>query len=97
MYKFSEEQYGLKYPTVIADGKSKLPETCCSCVRDKKVMMLKSMCAEVGIYKWQILRKKERKHAFDQEKRRIHEKKENTLLAKKKGRKPDLDQEKKES
>ena len=42
---------------------------------------------EVGIYKRKILRKEERKHAFDQEKSKIQEKK--------KGRKHAFDYEKK--
>ena len=42
---------------------------------------------EVGIYRSKILRKKERKHAFDQEKSKIQEKK--------KGRKHAFDYEKK--
>ena len=42
---------------------------------------------DVGIYKRKILRNKERKHAFDQEKTNIKEKKANTLSAKKKKKK----------
>ena len=52
----------------------------------------------MGIYKRKQESKKERKHAFDQEKKMItvKKKKVNTLSAMKDSRKPDSDQEKKE-
>ena len=52
-----------------------------------KEIMADSGKTEMGIYKRDILRKTERKHAFDQE---------NMLRFKEKERKHDLDQEKKE-
>ena len=49
--------------------------------------------SEVGIYKIKILRKKERKHAFDQEINKIHVKRKNTCVRlRKNDRKQDLDQ-----
>ena len=46
--------------------------------------ILKKGQTEVGIYKRKNLRKRERKHAFDQGKRKIQEKKkENKILTKK--------------
>ena len=45
----------------------------------------RTLAPEVGIHKRKISRKKERKHAFDQEKSKIKEKKEeNKILTKKK-------------
>ena len=48
---------------------------------------IQAFLAEVGINKRYMLRKKKRKHAFDQEKSKIrHKKKENALTKKKKVR-----------
>ena len=60
---------------------------CPTCILTRKGIV--GYHTEVRIYKRKILRKKERNHAFDQEKT-----KENKILTNKKERKQDLDQEK---
>ena len=63
--------------------------------KSEQDLEVRNQTAEMGIYKRKTLRIKERKHAFDEDKSKIQEKKkENMLSIKNKERKQDLDHEK---